>query len=309
MAICSVDVILRTHNRARLLPDAVASFFAADDCGLTARLIVVDNASTDMTRAVLASLAARHGDRLLAIHEPRPGGQHALNAALAHARADVVAFFDDDERMVPGWLQAIAREFADPATDYIAGPVLPPPDSRLPDWIPKGFGGVLGYIDHGQRRRRYEPGFSAMLTQGNCALRRSVFTEFGPYPECLVTAEDRWLNRRLNETGKRGYYVPALRVTHLMPPERITPEYFRGWARREGHDLAICDALAGERWLTTRRWYWRKVVGCALRWLTARFPLSRPGTRADQLYHELFVRMALSYIRTQFTVGRAVAPG
>ncbi len=299
---CSVDVILRTCNRAHLLPDAVASFFAADDRGLTARLIVVDNASTDATQPLLAALAARHGGRLTPCYEPRPGGQHALNRALTYASADIVAFFDDDERMSAGWLQAVGREFANPTTDYIAGPVLPPPGSQLPDWIPQGFGGVLGYIDHGQRRRRYGLGFSAMLTQGNCALRRSIFEEFGPYPEALRTAEDRWLNQRLRETGKRGLYIPDLRVTHLMQSERINPDYFRQWALREGRDLAVCDALAGTRWLTTKPWYWRKVAECALLWL------ARAGTGAERLYHELFVRMALSYIRTQFTVGRDVAP-
>ena len=298
---CSIDVILRTHNRAHLLPDAVASFFAADDSGLSARLIVVDNASTDTTNALLAELALRHVPRLLPLHEPRPGGQHALNCALSVSRADIVGFFDDDERIVPGWLQAIAREFSNPATDYIAGRVLPPQGSQLPDWIPKGFGGVLGHVDHGQRRRRYAPGFSAMLTQGNCALRRAVFSEFGPYPEALRTAEDRWLNHRLRKAGKRGYYVPDLCVTHLLQPDRITPAYFRNWALREGRDLAVCDALAGDRWLTTRPWYWRKLAECALRWL------ARAGTGADQLYHELFLRMAISYIRTQFTLGRSSA--
>jgi glycosyltransferase involved in cell wall biosynthesis len=286
-----IDVILRTHNRAAMLGDAVASFFAADHGGVAARLLVVDNASSDGTAQLLAQLTSEHGARLVALHEPRPGGQHALNCGLARADAPLVAFFDDDERIVPGWLQAIIREFADPATDYMAGPVLPLTDSALPDWLPSGFGGVLGIIDNGAERQRYAPGFGGMLTQGNCALRRSVFAAIGAYPAELATSEDRWLNQWLTGQGKQGFYCPDFAVHHVMQPERITRSYFRSWAAREGRDRAVCDRLATARALITQPWYWKEIAGCAARWILQR------GTAADRFHDELMLRIAAAYAR------------
>ena len=294
MARRDIDVILRTFNRAALLQDAIASFFAADHSGIAARLIVVDNASSDDTEKLLAAAAARYGEGLLALRETKVGGQHALNCGLASADASIIAFFDDDERIAPDWLQVIAREFVDPATDYIAGPVAPITAGPLPDWLPGGFGGVLGIIDNGPDRRRYGAGFAGMLTQGNCALRRSVFDETGPYPEQLPTAEDRWLFDWLVRNGKAGFYCPDLIVRHIMQPERITRSYFRDWAQREGRDRAICDRLAGTPPVIARPWYWREISGSALRWLLRRGGVS--GIFRD----ELSLRIAASYVRQWF---------
>ena len=291
MARRDIDVILRTYNRATLLGDAIASFFEADHSGISARLIVVDNASSDGTANLLEQAAARYGDRILPLNEAKAGGQHALNCGLACADAPIVAFFDDDERIVPGWLQVIAREFAAPATDYIAGPVAPITDEPLPDWLPGGFGGVLGIIDNGPDRRPYGAGFAGMLTQGNCALRRSIFGETGPYPEQLPTAEDRWLFDWLVRNHKAGFYCPDLAVHHIMQPERITRSYFRNWAQREGRDRAVCDRLNGTPAVLIHPWYWRKNVGSALRWMLRR------GGAAGIFRDELTLRIAASYLR------------
>lgn len=291
----AIDVVLRTCNRRALLTEAVASFFAADRSGVTARLLIVDNGSTDGTADELARLAHRHGPDLVTLFEPRPGGQHALNCAIARARAPVVAFFDDDERIAPGWLQAIRREFADPETDYIAGPVLPAGELAWPEWLPSGYGGVLGIIDHGPDPRRFGPGFSAMLTQGNCALRRDLLVEAGPYPDDLPTAEDRWLNQWLQDHGKTGRYCPDLLVRHVMQPERITPAYFRQWARREGRDLAVCDRLARNPSLFRRPWYWRQLARSVVRCVL-------PGLApAERFRAELDCRVALAYAETALT--------
>lgn len=292
MSALDVDVILRTHNRAAMLPEAVASLFAADTRGVNVRLLVVDNASSDGTQAVLADLQADYGEALVPLYEARPGPQHALNAALAQVHGQIVACFDDDERVLPGWLAAIAREFADPATDYIAGPVLFPAGSSLPEWLPEGFNGALGFIDHGPLRRPFGPGFHGMLTQGNCALRASIFEEFGRYPDCFNTAEDRWLNQWLTDQGKRGFYCPDFGVTHLLQPARVNRAYFRQWARREGRDLAMCNTLLSRPNMLAQRWYWRKIAGCAGRRLVG------AGTVAELFRDELELRVAASYAAT-----------
>lgn len=293
-----IDVVLRTCNRRAMLGDAVASFFAADHAGVEARLLVVDNNSTDGTQELLAELAARHGARLVPLAERRPGGQHALNRGIAESSAPVVAFFDDDERIATGWLQAIRTEFADPATDYIAGPVRPADGFVLPEWVPAGFGGVLGIIDSSPTRRAFETGFAAMLTQGNCALRRSVLAEAGPYPDDLPTAEDRWLNQWLIDHGKRGFYCPELAVEHAMQPARVTPGYFRRWAAREGRDLFVCDRLAGRPAPFRKAWYWHQLVRAAGDWL-------RPGTsKARRLQGELSLRVAHSYLSAAWAARR-----
>src|SRR4026209_2434272 len=65
MGTTAIDVILRTHNRAGLLADAVGSLMAADRTGIALRLVVVDNRSSDGTPSLLARLAETYGDLLV----------------------------------------------------------------------------------------------------------------------------------------------------------------------------------------------------------------------------------------------------
>lgn len=289
----AIDVVLRTHNRADLLGAAVDSLLAADRTGIALRLIIVDNASSDTTPQLLADLAAAHSGLIVPVREDRPGGQHALNAGIAAARAPIIAFFDDDERVSPQWLQVIAREFDDPATDFIGGPCLPAWDAPPPDWLPTGFGGVLGIIDNGPVRGRFGPGFVGMMTQGNCALRAGIFAACGPYPADLATAEDRWLWGWLMANGKTGYYCPDLEIRHVMQTARLSPDYFRRWARREGRDLAICDRLAGVRAPIGRPWFWR-MIGNGL-WAAARGRIMGQRDSSPALTGELTARVMLGH--------------
>ena len=302
MADVAVDIVLRTHNRAAILEEAVESLFAADATGVRFRLLLVDNASTDGTAELVARLAGRFGPQLVPLFEARPGGQHALNCAIAVAEAPLIAFFDDDERVAPQWLQVIAREFADPDTVFIAGPCRPLWNGAAPEWLPAGYGGVLGMIDYGSERMRFYRDFGGMLTQGNCAVRRWVFAATGPYPDDLATAEDRWLNAWLEARGTVGYYCPDFAVSHLMQEERLNRAYFESWAAREGRDRAVSDRLSGLPSLFRHRWYWAQMLRSTLALALRR------GSQADRFRARLDLIQAVANARTSLR-RRGVVPG
>ncbi len=291
-----VDVVIRTHNRAHLVGGAIDSVLASDRKGLTLRIIVVDNASTDNTPHVLEAKARESSLQLVLLHGKKPGGQHALNHAIVMCTAPVIAFVDHDERIDVGWLQAIAREFADPVTDYIAGPCRPLWGCEPPTWLPSGHGGVLGIIDYGPMRQRFGPGFKGMLTQGNCAVRREIFEEVGPYPETLVTAEDRWLNAWLSARGKQGFYCPDFAIDHIMQVDRISKDYFCRWAAREGRDRARVDAMSGLPSLLSQLWYWRECAANA--WIVATARIKGAEYEATAFAAELKLRTAWWLMRT-----------
>ncbi len=290
MDLFQIDVILRTYNRSDLLEDAVASVMTADRAGVDMRLLIVDNNSSDDTPAVLSQIAKQYEGCIELLCEKQPGGQMALNAAIAAARAPVLAFFDDDERVRADWLQTIRREMADPATDFIAGPCKPIWNGPEPEWLPSGFGGVIGIINSGPVRRKFGEGFGGMLTQGNCAIRREIYAETGPYPDELKTAEDRWLFDWLMANGKTGYYCPDLEIGHLMQESRLTRDYFRQWAKREGRDTAICDRLANRPFTFSSAWYWRQRFGDLAALI--RSPANTPSAFAA----ELRLRQMKSYL-------------
>ena len=105
----AVSVILPTYNRSRLLERAVRSVLAQSYGGL--ELIVVDDASTDDTAAVLATITDSRL-RLLS-HRENQGASAARNAGIKAARGEFVAFQDSDDVWMPDKLQKQMAVFRD----------------------------------------------------------------------------------------------------------------------------------------------------------------------------------------------------
>src|SRR5919199_440344 len=145
-----VDVVIPTYNRAALLPRALESLLAAErPDGLEVGVTVVDNRSTDHTRAVVESFFAKFEGQLQYVFESKPGRSHAVNAGIAATRGDLVALIDDDEEVDRRWLVTIAAAFADPATDFVGGPYLPRWGAERPDWLGRGYGAAIGWAESG----------------------------------------------------------------------------------------------------------------------------------------------------------------
>jgi glycosyltransferase involved in cell wall biosynthesis len=96
-----VDVVIPAYNAQAYLGEALDSVLAQGS--LVARIIVVDDGSSDATGAVAA---ARGPPVELVQFSGNRGIAAARNAGLAHCDADFVAFLDADDRWLPGKLDA-----------------------------------------------------------------------------------------------------------------------------------------------------------------------------------------------------------
>src|SRR6266850_4822257 len=83
-----VSVILPVHNREESVARAIRSVL--DQSHRDLELIVVDDGSTDGTRAVVEQLAPQ----ITLVAQPHAGAYAARNAGLARARGELVAFID-----------------------------------------------------------------------------------------------------------------------------------------------------------------------------------------------------------------------
>jgi glycosyltransferase involved in cell wall biosynthesis len=94
-----VSVVVPTYNRAACIGASVGSLLA--QTGVDFEVVVVDDGSTDDTRARLDAIA---DPRLRVITAPHGGVAAARNAGVAACRGRYVAFHDSDDEALPGRL-------------------------------------------------------------------------------------------------------------------------------------------------------------------------------------------------------------
>ena len=110
-------MIVCTRNRAGLLAQALSSVRGQTFGDF--EIVVVDDASSDGTGEVLAAFAGQ--DLRVVRHRERRGYVAAVNAGLAAARGEYVAFLDDDDLWRPAKLerQVAALDAAGPDVGWV----------------------------------------------------------------------------------------------------------------------------------------------------------------------------------------------
>jgi hypothetical protein len=100
-----ISVVIPTYNRGALIGATLEAVFAqtraADE------IIVVDDGSTDDTRAVLAG----YGARITAIHNTNNGELVTRNIGLRKASSRLVAFCDSDDIWAPDFLATLSAQW------------------------------------------------------------------------------------------------------------------------------------------------------------------------------------------------------
>jgi GT2 family glycosyltransferase len=223
-----VSVVVCTRERASSLRATLQSLLAIRHESF--EIIVVDNApETTATRELVASLAAEHPIRY--VQEPRPGLSRARNRGLAEARAEIVAFTDDDVIVDSEWLSAILRGFTRAEQVGCVTGLVPAAeldteaqayfDSKL-DWAESCKPRLFDLREHRPADDRTYPYSAGLFGAGaNFAIRKSVFVRVGKFDEALGVGspsrggEDLDYFLRVVLAGEIIAYEPAALVWHV----------------------------------------------------------------------------------------------
>jgi glycosyltransferase involved in cell wall biosynthesis len=244
----SLDVLLPTYNRSKILGRALDSLLSAPvPENLKVLITVIDNNSTDDTHDTVNDYATRTG-RVRYIFEKRQGRSHALNAGIAATEGDLVGMVDDDEEVDRIWYSVVSAAFTASTVDFIGGPYFPRWGAAIPNWLPRNYLGVIGWVDGGEQVRTYGSDYPGILMGGNAVIRRSMLQRVGMYSTSLgrtdkrlLSCEDEEMHHRLLAAGAIGTYLPRLIIYHYIPPERLSKRYFRNWCFWRGVSRGVMD--------------------------------------------------------------------
>ncbi len=244
-----VTVALCTYNRAAFLRQTLAGIARQDYPADRLEVLVIDNNSTDDTRAAVAAFAdGSHPP--CHVFEPAQGLNHARNRGLAEATGDIIILADDDILMEPDWVrQLIAPLVADTEKRIgcVGGEVVPVFPDGLPEWIREWHAPLAFRPDAGPLPPQHSP------MGANLAFPRWVFTKVGRFTTgldrkggSLFGGGDGEMIRRIRTAGHEIWFTPAASVRHQMPASRTTFRY----AARHAFDSArsrVVERAAQER--------------------------------------------------------------
>ena len=214
-----VSVIIPAFNAARYLDEAVASALRQTYRDL--EIIVVDDGSTDDTKAVMDRYADHSSVRYLRQHNRGPGA--ARNSGASIARGEYLAFLDADDALMPDSVEArVALAHGEsPRLDFIFANYLVrdggSEHSRYGPGAPTSAAHTrrvaAGTVLTGSVAELADVAFVAWT--GTVLMSRALFTELGGFPVEHHVAEDRRLWARAIERTRRAGYIdrPLARYT------------------------------------------------------------------------------------------------
>ena len=113
-----VSIVIANFNYGRFVADAVRSALAQTYPRV--EVIVVDDGSTDGSRAVIEGFASR----VITVFKPNGGHASAFNAGFARSRGEVVVFLDSDDMLLPTAVEEAVGRFEDPSVVHVHWPLL-----------------------------------------------------------------------------------------------------------------------------------------------------------------------------------------
>ena len=207
-------------------------------------LLIVDNASE---QPLESCLDLSWHPMATVIREERLGLTHARLCGFRAAKATLMVFVDDDNVLEQDYLARVVEIFRDqPHIGAIAGKSFPQFEVKPEPWI-KQYYSVLALRDFGETPLTTSGNQGALTAESypyfapcgaGMALRTSLFANYtaqvannparlalGRTGKQLTSGEDNDLILTLLADGWGVGYFPELKLTHLIPTQRLQADY------------------------------------------------------------------------------------
>jgi len=219
----SLSLIIPTFRRLEGLKRALRSVWPQDLSAIDRfEIIICDNDPLGSAKACFDEMGSETELSLHYVHEPRPGVAFARNTALAHAHYDLIAFLDDDQEALPGWLNALIATHIRFDADIVFGPVhslIESPNLAHRPYMERFFA-------------RIGPNSDQVLDHyygcGNALMRASVLPKDRPVFDLVrnhMGGEDDGLFYALMSEGKIMAWSANAIVNEVVPLKRARLDY------------------------------------------------------------------------------------
>jgi glycosyltransferase involved in cell wall biosynthesis len=202
----TVAVVVSSYNRADRLADLLDSLAGQTLSADEFEVVIVDNGSSDQTPRVLERELQRDRLRLQTLrHERTLGPAGGRNTGWRAAKAQLIAFTDDDCVATPEWLESVLR-----ATEENPGAIVQGRTDPKPDELDE-----LGAFSRTLEITSKGPFYQTC----NVVYPRELLERLGGFDDQAFSgpsAEDADLAWRAIEAGVETVFAPEARVQHAV---------------------------------------------------------------------------------------------
>jgi succinoglycan biosynthesis protein ExoA len=227
----AVSVIMPVLNEESYLATSVGAVLHQDFEG-SIEIILALGPSTDDTDQVAAQLCAQDS-RVRTVANPTGRTPAGLNAALAHATADVVVRVDGHCELPKDYVRVAVETLRRTGADNVGGIMAAHGETPFESAVavamtsPLGVGGASFHVGghEGEAKTVYLGAF-----------RSSALRRVSGYDERFDRAQDWEMNHRIRATGGLVWFNPAMQVSYRPRPtvRALARQYFQyGTWRRE----------------------------------------------------------------------------
>jgi cellulose synthase/poly-beta-1,6-N-acetylglucosamine synthase-like glycosyltransferase len=173
-----ISISLPAYNEEKSIRATLEALLALDYPADRRQILVISDASTDGTDAIVREFASRGVDLIRL--ERRSGKTAAENTAARHLRGEIVVNTDATIRIPSGSLKPLIRVFQDPAIGVASGR-----DVSVGRADVETNRGESGYVGYEMWIRRLETRVDSIVGASGCfyAIRRQLVTDL--FPEAL----------------------------------------------------------------------------------------------------------------------------
>jgi len=229
----TIAVVIPAYNAESYICEALDSVIGQSR--LPEQIIVVDDGSIDHTSARVLSWQRENFPGLILRRQSNRGVSAARNAGLRHAKADLIAFLDSDDRFLPHHLEQLEIGFKrHPELLLCFGDALSFDAQQI---INTSFlGSRIESVEYHEEKdglRLIKGSAYVSLLPGTYVLlsaslvSKKALERIGAFDEAIKSSEDRHLFLRLSVIGQFAYYprVVAQKRAHdnnLTHPRHIS---------------------------------------------------------------------------------------
>lgn len=234
-------VVCTSYDRANLFDLCLDSLVNQSANSADYEVIIIDNNSSDSTQSIIYKYCSQHAN-YKSINEPNQGHSYARNRGWLEASGGYIAYIDDDAIADSNWIKSILEYITrNPGVCVFGGPYEATYLTAPPSWLPPNYGGLS--LGNYERKLNLKNEF---VDGPNLIIKKKLFTEGLRFriikklpTQKLFYGEDTCILLDAKERGYDVYYVPTIKVKHLISKEKMTLD----WKFKSTYSMGISSAM------------------------------------------------------------------